>query len=199
MAAPEQHKRPRRNPLSREEVEAIIEFKKRKEQIHLYLLKKTVSYKVRNLFLIICFFIFCEVLICFFGPARHRAHYTQSVSATYNLVYDGQNKQQVNHVEAVCVDGEHFRLMVNEFIKVPNQFSRIDVYSDFLMNCQLKASIQEVPGTFPLFRASPVILLSVFCSFILLLGIHHNLNQQDYTLWGLTVVCGMTVLYLICV
>jgi len=199
MGAPEQHKRPRRNPLTKEEVEAVIAFKKRKEQLQLYHLRKSFSYKARNFFLVISFFIFCEVLICFFGPARHQLHYTQAVSATYNLVYDKANKQQVNSVEFVCVEGDRFRLLVNDFIKVPQKYSCLNVSSDFLMNCQLTASMDGIEGTYQLFRASPVLLLSVFCSFILLLGIYHNLNQNDYTLWGLTVLCGMTVLYLICI
>lgn len=196
MKAPEQHRRPRRNPLSREEVEAIIAFKERKEQLKLYTLRQTFSYKARNLFLIFCFFIFSEVIMCYFGPARHRMHYTQTVMGIFDRVYDKEKGQLLKEIDVICVEGSYYKLLIDDFQKVPPKFTRIDVCSDFLLNCQLKATIDGLPGTYRLFRADPVLLLCLFSSFILLLGIHHNLNQNDYTLWGLTVLCGMTVFYL---
>jgi hypothetical protein len=199
MNAPEQKRRPRRNPLSREEVEAIIAFKRRKEQMQFSILRMSLSYKLRNLFLILSFFVFCEVLCCYFGPSRHRLHYTQSVTGRYAAISEKGRGQRLEYLEAVCVEGNSFKLLVSDFVKIPGRYSRLDVSSDFLLNCQLKASVDGMQDSYRLFRANPVLLLTVFCSFILLLGVYHNLNQNDYTLWGLCVLCGMTVLYLICV
>lgn len=196
---PEQHKRPRRTPLTREEVQAVIAFKRRKELQQIQTLKKSLSYKIRNVFLVLCFFIFCEVLFCFFGPCKHQTHYTQRVSATYAPVYQKGKGQLMSQLDVICVNGTMFSLMVDDFIKSPPKYTQLDVGSDFIMNCELKAKTSDSENYYRLFRASPVLLLCAFCSFILLMGMYHNLNLSDYTLWGLTVLSAMTLLYLICV
>ena len=199
MKAPEQNKRPRRRTLTREEVQAVIAFKQRKENIQLHKLKGTLSYKLRNVFLIISFFIFSEVLICFFGPCKHRLHYTMRVAGTYAAHFEKGKGQLLSQIEAICVDGTMFQLQVDDFKKTPPKYTTLDVGSDFLLNCELKASIAGVEGSFRLFRANPVLLLCCFSSVMLVFGIYHNFNHNDYALWGLTVICGMTLLYLLCI
>ena len=199
MKTPEQNKRPRRTPLTREEVEAVIEFKRRKELRQLLELKSTWSYKMRNVFIVICFFIFCEVLVCYFGACKHRLHYTQFVSGNFAPYSIKEKSQKLSELEAICVDGTFFKLLVDDFKKIPPRYTQIDVCSDFIMNCELKARVAEYDDYYRLFRANPVLLLCVCNIIIILFGIYHNLNQIDYTLWGLSIISAMTLLFLACI
>ena len=60
----EPKKRPRRIPLTAEEVGNVIAYKKRREIIILQKLKSSRIYKFQNLCNVVCFFIYCEFSFC---------------------------------------------------------------------------------------------------------------------------------------
>ena len=79
----EPYKRPRRNPLTSEEVSQIIAHRQKRELVALHKLKKSRAFKVLNIFHILCMFIYLEVVFCYFGPCHYQRHYSYSSLAHY--------------------------------------------------------------------------------------------------------------------
>jgi hypothetical protein len=82
MAA-EGRKRPARVPLSAEEVAQFISIKKLKEAKKLAKYKQTTSYKGNNIFNITCFFIYWEIVFCFFVFCHYQTHYSTKINVKY--------------------------------------------------------------------------------------------------------------------
>src|SRR4051812_33712239 len=108
--ASEQNKRSRRIPLSSEEVATVIAFKKRREQIRLRRLKGSLSYKALNIFNIICFFIFCELIFCYFGPCSYHTSFSESVAALYGQDSKGDGTPIVSELDIKDVKGKTYKL-----------------------------------------------------------------------------------------
>src|ERR1041385_3817490 len=92
-------KRPRRIPLSHDEVAEIIAYKKRKEHERLTRFKKSRQYKILNIFNLACFFIYFELLFCFYGPCVYENLIAIGVEANYGEDYDKNGKPEVRDVE----------------------------------------------------------------------------------------------------
>lgn len=192
--APDQHKRPRRIPLTPEEVANVIAFKKEKERRRLLKLKSTLSYKLQNIFNIICFFIYCELLFCYFGPCNYQTHYSQTVNGIFGQEAKGDGTPILAEVDFTCVEGHTYKFIVDEYMKPPAKWCAFEVGRDFLLHKDIKGSFGSSPKSFRIFSASPILFLSIFISVIMLLGIGYNLNENEYSLSGLSIVNSMTML-----
>jgi hypothetical protein len=192
--APEQNKRPRRVPLSPEEVATVIAFKKNRDHRKLLQLKNSLSYKFQNTFNIICFFIFCELVFCYNGPCHYQKHYSENVMALHGQEYKSDGTPIVSEVDLICVHGKTYKFLVNDYIEVPPKRTAFYVGMDYLLQKDLKGSFAGSDATYRIFSASPILFLSTFTSIIILIGIGYNLNENEYSLFGLNIISGMTLL-----
>lgn len=179
-------RRPRRIPRTPEEVSNFIAYRKTKQLLALQKFKRSVTYKVMNVFNITCIFVYFELLFCFFGPCHYQKHYTYNVIASRGERMSEQGKGIVSEIDLYGVNGRVYKLMVNDFIEVPDRKTTFLVGKDFLLQKELKAVIQTSDTAYRLFSASSVLFLSVFVSFICFAGYHFNLNENAYSLYGLT-------------
>ena len=192
--APEQNKRPRRIPLTPEEVATVIAFKKSREHRKLLLLKSSLQYKIQNVFNILCFFIFCELVFCYNGPCHYQKHYAENVMARLGQEYKSDGTPIVSEVDVICMHGKTYKFIVDDFIKVPQKRNAVYIGKDYLLQKELKGSFAGSEVTYRIFSASPVLFLATFTSIIVLIGIGYNLNENEYSLSGLTIVSAMTML-----
>lgn len=197
--APHPHKRPRRTPLTPEEVSHFIALKKRRELIKLHIFKSTRLYKFQNLFNILCFFIYWELILCFFGPCRYHDHRSVSTLATYGQRTNSLGKPVVDEIEITdAVNNKSYKLEIDDFIPLPPKKIAFRVGSDFLLSKELKASYNGSEQNYRLFAASPVLFLSLFVLLISTMAFSLNLNQNSYSLMALTVLNFLTLLGIIC-
>jgi hypothetical protein len=192
--AREPNKRPRRTPLSSEEVSNIIAYRKKRDLITLQELKKTRTFKLLNLFNISCIFIYLELLFCYAGPCNYQRHYSLNVTPKHCYSHNANLKSIVSEVEVVCVNGGKYNFIVEDFIEPPGKRTSFLIGRDFILRKELKGRFENSDTTYRLFSASPILFLAMFISFICYVGFGYNLNENSYSLSGLTMLNLFTLL-----
>jgi hypothetical protein len=193
----EHARRPRRNPLTAEEVAEIIALKKRRAHARLHLFKRTRAYKVLNIFNVACFFIYLEVLICFYGPCLFTEHQAQKLTVNYSEKFNEAGKQLVSDIEIEALSGGKYRFVVNEAREIPPDDIIIYTGEDYLLRKELKGAFAGEEKTYRLFAASPIMFLCILVLFACFLGFFHNLNQYAYSLTAISVLNALTLLALL--
>jgi hypothetical protein len=188
------NKRVKRTPLSREELAHVITIKKRNEQMKLLHFKKSWIYKIQNIFNMSCFFVFWEIIFCFFGPCSYTLHFSERVYPKYGIEYDANKKPIVSELKIVDVNKVMHHIVVGAFVKVPPHFSRFILGSDYLLGKSLKAGIETDNSKYRLYNATPLVLLSFFALLISFVAYISNLNHHPYSLTAINVLNGIVLL-----
>jgi hypothetical protein len=189
-----QTRRPRRNPLSAEEVANIIAYKKRRELERIGALKATASFKFQNIFNLFCTCIYLELLFCFFGPSNYTVHYAYQVLPQYGEQINHERKPIVADLDMICVQNEKFNFVVDDFISIPSRFTTFTIGKDFILQKDLKGTLDDSDRTYRLFSASPVLFLAIFILIIIFGAYIYDLNENAYSLMALSVLNSMSIL-----
>jgi hypothetical protein len=189
----EPNKRPRRNPLTPEEVSHIIAHRKKRELIALYKLKKTRVFKLLNIFNIGCIFIYLELLFCYFGPCHYQKHFSFNTVTNHSKTLMKNGKSLVSDIDVYSVDGVVYKFIVDDFIETPSKRIRFIIGKDFLLQKELKGILESSDNAYRLFSASPILLLTILLFFISFLAFLLNLNENAYSLSGLTTLNVLTL------
>jgi hypothetical protein len=179
-------------------VAEIVALKKRQAHFKLHKFKQTRFYRLLNIFNVICFFIYLEILFCFVGPCRYEAHQASSVEAGFGQVYNADGSPIVTNIDVRTAEGDKYVFVVHDFIEVPPQNTGFYVGSDFLLRKELKGFFEDEELSYRIFAASPVLFL---CSLVMVAGFLafvYNLNQNAYSLSAISVLNGLTVFAVIC-
>jgi len=187
-------KRPPRNPLSPEEVADFIAVKKLREQLKLQRFKKTKRFKYLNIFNVVCFFIYCELLICFFSPCHYRTHYSKKVDVEYSQGLNELNQLKIAHVKITDVNNNLYQFMVNDFIDIPKKYDKFSVGKDFILQKELKGTFIGSNKYYRIQRAEPFLFLSGFLVILLCIIFSYNLNLTESSLKAISVINGLTIL-----
>jgi hypothetical protein len=196
--AGEHARRPRRNPLTAEEVAEIIALKKRTAHVRLHRFKRTRAYKLLNIFNIACFFVYLELLICFYGPCLFTEHQSKKLTVNYSERFDESGKQRVSDFEIEATSGSQYRFVVNEAREIPPDDIFFYTGEDYLLRKELKGVFSGEEKTYRLFAASPVLFLAALVLVACFLGFFHNLNEYAYSLTAISVLNALTILAILC-
>lgn len=196
--SPEPKKRPRRIPFTPEEVAAIIAAKKRREQMVLSQLKKSLSFKLQNFFNVCCFFIYWEILICFLGPANYFTHYYTSMEPRYGESFNSNGKPILESIIFNGVNGQHYEMMVYAFEPLPPKRGAFMVATDFILQKELKGAFNQTGNTYRLFNASPVLIIILLALITSTVGYIYNLNHNAASLTAITVLNSLCLFAVIC-
>lgn len=182
----EPNKRPRRNPLSSEEVSNIIAHKKKRELMILLKFKKSRIYKVMNVFNVLCIFVYFELFFCFFGPCLYQKYYSTNTVVHYSNPISLNNKLFISDVDIYGKGDQFHKVLVNDFIVPPEHDIVYLVGRDYLLQKELKGILEDSASSYRLFNASPILFLAVLATIISFFGFVMNLNENIYTLSGIT-------------
>ena len=191
-------RRHKRNPLTPEEVAEIVALKERRAHLRLHRFKRSRLYKTLNIFCVLSFFVHCELLICFFGPCRYERHVATQVQPNYGSDFNEQGRQIVNDLEVTGENSRRYIFVVKDFIPVPAPGTEFFVGEDYLLRRELKGVFDDEDRTYRLFRASPIVFLSLLALAACVLGFLNNLNEHPYSLTGIAVVNVLTLLAILC-
>lgn len=188
----EAKKRPPRIPKTPEEVAELVLLKKVREHKKLERFKSTFYYKLLNVFNIACFCVYCELIICFFGPCRYETHYSKNMITEYGEARaDGE--RIVTKITVVGQNNEKYCLNVNEFISPPEPHSTYFLGRDFLLQKEIKAMITSSDKQFGISRVSPLLFLSFLVGVLSWIIFSYNLNQKQHSLGAITIINGLTL------
>jgi hypothetical protein len=195
----EHARRPKRNPLTAEEVAEIIALKKRRAHVRLHRFKRTRAYKLLNIFNIACFFIYLELLICFYGPCLFTEHQSRKLTVNYSEIFDEPGKQRVSDIEIEAApSGAIYRFVVNEPREIPPDDVIFYTGEDYLLRKELKGVFEGEEESYRLFAATPVLFLAALVLVACFLGFFHNLNEYAYSLTAISVLNALTLLAILC-
>jgi hypothetical protein len=192
--APEEKKRPHRIPLTPEEVAQLVALKKRKEARKLALFKKTIAYRVFNVFNICCFFIYWEILFCFMGPCHYQTHYARSFGVKHGDEMNAAGKRIISEMDILNLEGKKIKLYVRDYIDVPEKFSSYQIGKDYILQKELKAMLLTSEDSYGLQSASSIIFLSVFIIIISCISFFYNLNENSHSLTAVAILNAITIL-----
>lgn len=192
--AREPNKRPRRTPLTSEEVSGFIAYRKRRELIDLQKLKKTRTFKLLNIFNISCIFIYLELLFCYFGPCNYQKHYSYNTITNYGDRFQKDGSPIVTDIDVFGVNGNVYKFIVEDFVEPPPKRTSFVIGRDYLLQKDLKGAIESLNESYRLFSASPILFLSSFISIICFMGFVYNLNENAYSLSGLSILNVLTMM-----
>ncbi len=190
----EGNKRPPRVPRSQEEVELIVLQKKIREHNRLARFKQTGVYKAFNIFNVISFCIYCELIMCFIGPCHYETHYSRNVTAEHGMEKNVSGNAIVVAIKIVAINGKHYRFPVNEFIATPKKFSAYNIGKDFFLQKELRGTVTTSDHIFRISAAEPIFFLSLFVAFFSFIFFAYNLNEHPYPLAAITFINAITVL-----
>lgn len=196
--ASEPFKRPRRNPLTSEEVALIIAHKKKKEFIELRALKKTKFFKYLNLFNILSLFIYLELLFCFFGPCHYETHSTTSMVTHFGKASFVAGKPFISSLDLYEQGGFIYKFMIENNLPLQAQKIQFVIGKDFLLQKELKGCLGSSDEAYRLFAASPLLLLCGFMTFFSVFAVALDLNERAHSLLGLSTLNFLTLLAIIC-
>ena len=196
--AGEHARRPKRNPLTAEEVAEIIALKKRRAHVRLHRFKRTRAYKMLNIFNIACFFVYLELLICFYGPCLYTEHQSSKLTVNYSERFNDDGKQLVSDIEIEAISGKKYRFVVNEAREIPPDDFVFYTGEDYLLRKELKGVFEGEEKMYRLFTASPIMFLATLVLVACFLGFFHNLNQYAYSLTAISVLNALTLLAILC-
>lgn len=183
-----------RIPLTPEEVAELVEIKKILAHNKLQKLKKSFLFKFLNFLNIFCFFIFCELIISFYGPCHSQIHYSKNVMVRYSDKINENGKRIISDIVMVDVNDNHYKLSVNEFIETPFKYSSFRVCKDFLLQREIKAQVNTSDNYYRIQAASPMLFLSIFLGIFSLIFFSYNLNQNLHSLASISIINGITIL-----
>lgn len=190
-------KRIARNPLKPEEVAEIVAFKKYKQQVALIKFKTTKHYKYMNAFCIISFFIYCQFIICFFGPCHFSSNKIIEISEEYNKDRTEQQANSLYSLKIYALGGKFYEAIINDRIDVPNVNSSFLVGKDFLFQKEINVKFDKEGKSYRIKSAEPLMFLSCFVGFLMLVTFFYNLNQNPNSLNAITLMNAITVLCLL--
>lgn len=197
MVNRESNRRSRRVPLTSEEVANIVAYRKRKEYVTLQKLKKTPLYKILNVFNVVCMFIYLELIFCFYGPCNYIQYTAANMAAHYSTAGILSERLVVSDLDVYDVQGSMYRFVINDNIEVPKTSVKFAIGHDFLLRKKLKGVLETSDEAYRLFSASPILLLCGLGAFISFFAFIMNLNENPYTLSGLTVLNALALLAII--
>ena len=191
-------RRHRRQHLTAEEVAEIVALKQRREHMRLHRFKRTTFYRCANIFNVLSFFLHFEILICFIGPCIYARHVARQVQPNFSGKINEMGEQAISSMEVYSETGRRYVFVVNDFVDIPRAKTEFFVGEDYLLRKELKGTFDDDETTYRIFRASPILFLSILALAASVLGYANNLNEHAYSLTAIAVVNGLTVLAILC-
>lgn len=194
----EKMRRQRRHPLSPEEVAEILALKKRQAHFKLHKFKRTRFYKALNIFNVLSFCIYLEILFCFAGPCRYKSHVAADVQPHYGDSFNAVGETIVHDLEVRDERNRKYVFVVKDFVAVPVPPIEFFVGEDYLLGKELKGFFDDSENSYRIFAASPVLFLSVLVMTACFIAFVYNLNQNAYSLSAVSVLNVLTVFAIMC-
>lgn len=193
----EDSKRKKRMPLTSQEVFMLIQIKKNKELQKLADYKKKRIYKLLNIFNILCFFLYTEMLFCFFGPCNYQTLYSSKINIQFGDEINSQGKRIISKITITTDDKSEYQLVIQDFIEKPISPINFLIGKDYILQKSMKGILTNSEKKFRLLSASSNIFLAAFLIFISIICFWYNLNQNYFSLMALSIFNLITFLFIL--
>jgi hypothetical protein len=183
----ENNKRPPRVPLTPEEVQEFIRFKKYRERARIERFKKTRTYKILNGFNVISIIIYTEIIFAFLGSCNFTPHYILSTDVyTGNEILGG--KRIYSSATFKMINGKEYDVSIRDTINLPNVSNKLYtpaklyVGEDWILRKEIKIRMDLPEKDYYIKRAFPLLFVSILFGFVTLVLFGYNMNQHLYSI-----------------
>ena len=178
----EDKKKLSRKPLSQKEVANLVAIKIHREQQKVFQFKKTNTFKFFNFFNVCCFFIYLELLFCFFGPINYQTHYSISVKIKTGNEINLKNERIISQINIVDASLKQYDLIIDDYVLPPKKFTAFQIGKDYILQKELKAKICDLDKDYFIQSSSPILFLLLLIIFVSIISVIYNLNENIYSL-----------------
>lgn len=189
----ETNKRPPRIPLTPDEVKDFIKLKRFKERAKIERFKKTNTYKVFNVFNVICIIIYTEVIFAFLGSCNFTTHYIKSSTANYGSEIKGGVRVYSSAVFITANDKE-YEVGIHDTCQIPKAPAGLRVGSDWLLRKEVKVRFKKGGKDYFIKRSFPLLFISILWGIVTFVLFGYNMNQNNYSLNVISFVNLITML-----
>lgn len=187
-------KRSPRVSLTAEQVAQLLAFKKQKEIASINRFKKTTSFKCLNVFCVIAFGIYVELIVCYFGPCNYNIYEVKEINARYNGVLNKKYESQIGTLSITDTQNKLTTLVIDDFIDLPEKGTKFRIGKDYIFQKEVKAEMQGYQNSYRIQRFSPVLFLSSFICLLTVILFVYNLNQNPYSLRAISLINAIVLL-----
>jgi hypothetical protein len=182
----ESNKRPPRIPLTPEEVQEFIRFKKYKERARIERFKKTRTYKILNAFNVISIIIYTEIIFAFLGSCDFTPHYILSTN-----VYTGDEviggKRIYSSATFKMINGKEYDVSIRDTVSLPNlpnKYTPAKLYvgKDWILRKEIKVRLEMGEKDYFIKRSFPLLFISILFGFVTFVLFGYNMNQHLYSI-----------------
>ena len=184
----EDKKKLSRKPLSQKEVANLVAIKKHREQQKVIQFKKTNTFKFFNIFNVCCFFIYLELLFCFFGPINYQTHYSISVKIKTGNEINLKNERIISQINIVDASLKQYDLIIDDYVLPPKKFTAFQIGKDYIIQKELKAKICDLDKDYFIQSSSPILFLLLLIIFVSIISVIYNLNENIYSLCAVSLL-----------
>jgi hypothetical protein len=183
----DKRQRPHRVPPDQEEMIRRLALRERLRNKKIHAFKVSRYYRVLNTLNVCCFFVYWELIFCFFGVCHFKDISPERMEVKYRARTDSRGFKYIRDINVIWYGGKSDRIIVEDFIPVhESQSLRLRTGRDFILFKDLKVKLGEGDVTYRLNHASPILFLCFMLIIVNSIGYYFNLNQQINTLPGLT-------------
>jgi len=179
--------RPHRVPPDHEEIARRLAFRERLRNRKIQSFKSSKFFSVLNTLNVCCFFIYWELIFCFFSVCNFKEIVPERMDIKYRARTDSRGFKYIRDINVLWYGGKSDKIIVEDFIPVhESQNLSLRTGRDFILFKDLKVKLGDGNATYRLGHASPILFLCFMFIVVNSIGYYFNLNQQVNTLPGLT-------------
>jgi hypothetical protein len=189
----ESNKRPPRVPLTPEEVQEFIRFKKYKERARIERFKKTRTYKILNAFNVICIIIYTEIIFAFLGSCNFYTHYVHNTATFIGEDIIG-GKRAISSAVFTTVNNKEYDVSIHDTLALPKAFDELHVGQDWFLKKEIKVRFDMGGKDFYVKRSFPLLFISILFGFVTFVIFGYNMNQNLHSIRVTTFINAVCIL-----
>ena len=197
-------KRSSRQPHSPEEVAEIIRIKRYRQKKAIELFKKTKTFKILNVFNVVCILIYSELIFAFMGQCNYSTHYFTGIKVYYGHKITA-GKKIFSSAIINGVSGKTYEVSVQDTCNaITNSLaSKIAlpfyVGSDWLLQKDIKIQLDGSTAIFFIKRSSPLLFISIMQVIVTFVLFGYNMNEVRYSLKVVSFINSLALFYFLLV
>ena len=131
---------------------------------------------------ICCFFIYLELLFCFFGSINYQTHYSILVKIKTGNEINLKNERIISQINIVDASLKQYDLIIDDYVLPPKKFTAFQIGKDYILQKELKAKICDLDKDYFIQSSSPILFLLLLIIFVSIISVIYNLNENIYSL-----------------
>jgi hypothetical protein len=190
--------RPQRIPPDQEEIARRVALREYLKVKKLKSFKASKTYRILNLLNVCCFFVYWELILCFFGPCLYREVEPEFMQIKFGNKTDERGYRFIKEINLVWYGSKTDKVIVEDYLQaMPNETMAIQAGKDFILQKDLKVRLGEGSGAYRLAHSSPLLFLCAFLIIATAIAYHFNLNQSPVVLQGISIL-NLCVIVAVC-